>query len=101
MSGLFDEVLNQLREREVYVIRQRFGLGCDRRTLAGVASGMRTVRGDRYISKHRVRQIESTALRKLRSPKLARQLFAVMEATQSWRDGGDGLFIDAVFSFFR
>lgn len=61
-------VLNTLDEREKIVIIRRFGLNQDRpETLDEIGK-------DLGVSKERVRQIESTALRKLRNPRRAKIL---------------------------
>jgi len=61
------EALADLKDRERYVLRMRFGLGVDREyTLAEVA-------GQLDISVERVRQIQMAALRKLGAPAMRRQ----------------------------
>lgn len=58
--------LDDLTERERYVVQQRFGVGVDREhTLAEVADEL-------GVSLERVRQIQVRALGKLRTPKLRR-----------------------------
>ncbi|MCC6956783.1 MAG: sigma-70 family RNA polymerase sigma factor [Anaerolineales bacterium] len=63
-----DEVLSSLTPREARVIRLRFGLGQDRAyTLEEV--------GKKFgLTRERIRQIESKALRRLRQPSRARRL---------------------------
>lgn len=57
-----DALLNELSQREAEVIRLRYGLSDDNpRTLAQIGEGMQ-------LSRERVRQIETTALHKLRQP---------------------------------
>ncbi len=56
------DLLDDLSQREATVIRLRFGLGDDTpHTLAEIGEGL-------HLSRERVRQIESRALRKLRHP---------------------------------
>jgi RNA polymerase primary sigma factor len=62
------EVMDSLNPRERKVVELRFGLGDGRaRTLAEVGDELQ-------ISRERVRQIESDALRKLRRPTVRRKL---------------------------
>ena len=65
-------ILETLSEREADVIKRRFGIGFDRAmTLEDI--------GEEYgLSKERIRQIESKALRKLRHPSRAGILKACM-----------------------
>ncbi|MFT5830149.1 MAG: RNA polymerase primary sigma factor, partial [Bacteroidia bacterium] len=64
--------LADLRERERFVVTQRFGLGNIREhTLAEVSLHLR-------VSVERVRQIQMTALRKLSSPDLRKQFAAYL-----------------------
>jgi RNA polymerase sigma factor (sigma-70 family) len=66
------EALSGLRERERFVVVQRFGLGAHREhTLSEVANAL-------AISVERVRQIQMTALRKLSSPDLKKQFSAYL-----------------------
>ncbi len=59
------EVLNSLSEKEKNVIFQRFGIGGNRaKTLEEIGKSMN-------LSKERIRQIETEALRKLRNPRRA------------------------------
>jgi RNA polymerase primary sigma factor len=63
-----EEVLNTLKEREVRVLKLRFGLDDDRaRTLEEVGREM-------GVTRERIRQIEAKALQKLRHPKRAYKL---------------------------
>ena len=68
------EILNTLTEREEVVLRLRFGLGDgERRKLEEV--------GERFgITRERVRQIETKAIRKLRHPLRARRLKGFLDA---------------------
>jgi RNA polymerase primary sigma factor len=63
-----DEVLHNLSDREETIIRMRFGLGVDaEHTLAEI--------GDKLgVSRERIRQIEVSALRKLRRSEKLREL---------------------------
>ncbi|KAA6225948.1 MULTISPECIES: RNA polymerase sigma factor RpoD [unclassified Campylobacter] len=64
-----DEVLDQLNEREKAVIRMRFGLMDDEsdRTLEEIGKELN-------VTRERVRQIESSAIKKLKHPKVGRKL---------------------------
>ena len=64
-----DEVLDQLSEREKAVIRMRFGLLDDEsdRTLEEIGKELN-------VTRERVRQIESSAIKKLKHPKVGRKL---------------------------
>lgn len=64
-----DEVLEQLNEREKAVIRMRFGLLEDEsdRTLEEIGKELN-------VTRERVRQIESSAIKKLKHPKVGRKL---------------------------
>lgn len=64
-----DEVLDQLNDRERAVIRMRFGLMDDEsdRTLEEIGKELN-------VTRERVRQIESSAIKKLKHPKVGRKL---------------------------
>ena len=64
-----DNILEQLNEREEAVIRMRFGLVDDKTdyTLEEIARELR-------LTRERVRQIESSAIKKLKHPKVGRAL---------------------------
>ena len=64
-----DEVLEQLNDREQAVIRMRFGLLNDEsdRTLEEIGKELN-------VTRERVRQIESSAIKKLKHPKVGRKL---------------------------
>ncbi|RDU54836.1 RNA polymerase sigma factor RpoD [Helicobacter sp. MIT 00-7814] len=64
-----DEVLEQLNDREKAVIRMRFGLLDDEsdRTLEEIGKELN-------VTRERVRQIESSAIKKLKHPKVGRKL---------------------------
>ena len=63
------EVLDQLNDRERAVIRMRFGLLDDEsdRTLEEIGKELN-------VTRERVRQIESSAIKKLKHPKVGRKL---------------------------
>jgi len=69
LNNQIDEVLNQLNEREKAVIRMRFGLLTDEsdRTLEEIGKEL-------SVTRERVRQIESSAIKKLKHPKVGRKL---------------------------
>lgn len=64
-----DDVLDQLNEREKAVIKMRFGLLDDEsdRTLEEIGKELN-------VTRERVRQIESSAIKKLKHPKVGRKL---------------------------
>lgn len=64
-----DDVLEQLNDREKAVIRMRFGLLSDEsdRTLEEIGKELN-------VTRERVRQIESSAIKKLKHPKVGRKL---------------------------
>lgn len=64
-----DDVLDQLNDREKAVIRMRFGLLDDEsdRTLEEIGKELN-------VTRERVRQIESSAIKKLKHPKVGRKL---------------------------
>ena len=69
-----DKVLDQLNEREKAVIRMRFGLLDDEsdRTLEEIGKELN-------VTRERVRQVESSAIKKLKHPKVGRSLKNYME----------------------
>lgn len=69
LKGQIDEVLDQLNDREKAVIRMRFGLMDDEsdRTLEEIGKELN-------VTRERVRQIESSAIKKLKHPKVGRKL---------------------------
>lgn len=69
-----DEVLSQLNERERAVIKMRFGLLDDEsdRTLEEIGKELN-------VTRERVRQIESSAIKKLKHPRVGRNLKKYME----------------------
>jgi len=69
LNKQIDEVLDQLNEREKAVIRMRFGLLSDEsdRTLEEIGKELN-------VTRERVRQIESSAIKKLKHPKVGRKL---------------------------
>lgn len=74
LRGQIDLILDQLNERERAVIRMRFGLLDDEsdRTLEEIGKELN-------VTRERVRQIESSAIKKLKHPKVGRQLRNYME----------------------
>ncbi len=69
LNRQIDEVLEQLNEREQAVVRMRFGLLHDKsdRTLEEIGKELN-------VTRERVRQIESSAIKKLKHPKVGRKL---------------------------
>ncbi|WP_309499011.1 RNA polymerase sigma factor RpoD [Sulfurovum sp.] len=69
LNNQIDDVLDQLNEREKAVIRMRFGLLEDEsdRTLEEIGKELN-------VTRERVRQIESSAIKKLKHPKVGRKL---------------------------
>jgi RNA polymerase primary sigma factor len=69
LNNQIDEVLDQLNEREKAVIRMRFGLLADEsdRTLEEIGREL-------SVTRERVRQIESSAIKKLKHPRVGRKL---------------------------
>ena len=69
LNNQIDDVLDQLNEREEAVVRMRFGLLEDAsdRTLEEIGKELN-------VTRERVRQIESSAIKKLKHPKVGRKL---------------------------
>ncbi len=69
LRSQIDDVLDQLNEREKAVIKMRFGLLEDEsdRTLEEIGKELN-------VTRERVRQIESSAIKKLKHPKVGRKL---------------------------
>lgn len=68
-------VLKTLSPSEEKVIRMRFGIGCDREhTLGEIAHQFN-------LSRERIRQIETKAIRQLRGPEMARRLRPLIVST--------------------
>lgn len=69
LRAQIDQVINQLNEREKAVIKMRFGLLDDEsdRTLEEIGKELN-------VTRERVRQIESSAIKKLKHPKVGRAL---------------------------
>ncbi len=69
LNNQINEVLDQLNEREKAVIRMRFGLLEDEsdRTLEEIGKELN-------VTRERVRQIESSAIKKLKHPRVGRKL---------------------------
>lgn len=74
LRGQIELILDQLNDREQAVIRMRFGLLEDEsdRTLEEIGKELN-------VTRERVRQIESSAIKKLKHPKVGRQLKNYME----------------------
>ena len=63
-----DNLLEVLDEREVQIIRMRFGLdGQKAMTLQEIADILKNPSTDKPLTRERIRQIENEAIRKLRS----------------------------------
>jgi len=75
LLGQIDQILGQLNEREQAVVRMRFGLLEDRsdRTLEEIGNTL-------SVTRERVRQIESSAIKKLKHPKVGRNLKNYVES---------------------
>ncbi|MEA2019301.1 MAG: RNA polymerase sigma factor RpoD [Campylobacterota bacterium] len=75
LLGQIDQILGQLNEREQAVVRMRFGLLDDRsdRTLEEIGNTL-------SVTRERVRQIESSAIKKLKHPKVGRNLKNYVES---------------------
>jgi RNA polymerase primary sigma factor len=75
LLGQIDQILGQLNEREQAVVRMRFGLLEDRsdRTLEEIGNNLN-------VTRERVRQIESSAIKKLKHPKVGRNLKNYVES---------------------
>ena len=75
LLGQIDQILGQLNEREQAVVRMRFGLLDDRsdRTLEEIGNAL-------SVTRERVRQIESSAIKKLKHPKVGRNLKNYVES---------------------
>ncbi len=69
MKSKIDEILEHLNEREKAVVRMRFGLMPDEsdRTLEEIGKELN-------VTRERVRQIESSAIKKLKHPKVGRKI---------------------------
>lgn len=67
-NAAIQNILNTLSEREKVIIMRRFGIGSSR------AETLDEIGKDFGLSKERIRQIEATALRKLRNPRRAKVL---------------------------
>ncbi len=75
LKDQIDDVLDQLNDREKAVIRMRFGLMHDEsdRTLEEIGKELN-------VTRERVRQIESSAIKKLKHPKVGRKLKNYIES---------------------
>ena len=66
-----DEMTKLTSEKEMYILRRRFGINCEPLTLKEIADEFN-------VSSERIRQIESKAIRKLKHPSRARIGFAIL-----------------------
>lgn len=75
LQNQIDQILGQLNEREQAVIRMRFGLMDDAsdRTLEEIGKEL-------SVTRERVRQIESSAIKKLKHPKVGKNLKNYVES---------------------
>ena len=75
LKGQIDQILSQLNEREQAVVRMRFGLLEDEsdRTLEEIGNEL-------SVTRERVRQIESSAIKKLKHPNVGRNLKNYVES---------------------
>jgi RNA polymerase primary sigma factor len=75
LKGQIDQILAQLNEREQAVVRMRFGLLNDEsdRTLEEIGNELN-------VTRERVRQIESSAIKKLKHPNVGRNLKNYVES---------------------
>ncbi len=75
LQGQIDQILAQLNEREQAVVRMRFGLMDDAsdRTLEEIGKEL-------AVTRERVRQIESSAIKKLKHPKVGKNLKNYVES---------------------
>ncbi len=75
LIGQIDNILGQLNEREQAVVRMRFGLLEDNsdRTLEEIGNEL-------SVTRERVRQIESSAIKKLKHPKVGKNLKNYVES---------------------
>lgn len=75
LQGQIDQILAQLNEREQAVVRMRFGLMEDAsdRTLEEIGKELN-------VTRERVRQIESSAIKKLKHPKVGKNLKNYVES---------------------
>ena len=68
LSGVLDEVMSALTEKERDVVTKRFGLGStDKHTLEEISI-------EYGVSRERIRQLEASALQKMRQSKLAKSV---------------------------
>ena len=75
LQNQIDQILGQLNEREQAVVRMRFGLMTDAsdRTLEEIGREL-------SVTRERVRQIESSAIKKLKHPKVGKNLKNYVES---------------------
>lgn len=75
LQNQIDQILGQLNEREQAVVRMRFGLMDDEsdRTLEEIGKEL-------TVTRERVRQIESSAIKKLKHPKVGKNLKNYVES---------------------
>ena len=75
LQGQITQILSQLNEREQAVVRMRYGLMDDEsdRTLEEIGKALQ-------VTRERVRQIESSAIKKLKHPKVGKNLKNYVES---------------------
>ena len=91
VAELLDTMLTRLTERESEVLRRRFGLdGHQQQTLSEIGADQSFT-----LTRERIRQIEVTALSKLKSPRFMRATRKALEreADQIWNQLNDGALV--------
>jgi len=67
----FEEMTTLTSEKEMYILKRRFGINCEPLTLKELAEEFN-------VSSERIRQIEAKAIRKLKHPSRARIGYAIL-----------------------
>jgi RNA polymerase primary sigma factor len=75
-AEVVSEMLDSLTPREARVLRMRFGIGCDEHTLEEVGKKL-------DVTRERIRQMEATALRKMKHPSRSDLLWEVSHWNQN------------------